>query len=43
MLASNQSGRLPKVVAPFSATNISSNVIELLQLHDTIEIKLNYA
>ena len=38
-----QSGRSPKVVALFSAININSNVIELLQLHDTIEIKLNYA
>ena len=38
-----QSGRLPKVVALFSATNISSYIIELLQLHDTIQIKWNYA
>ena len=33
-----QSGRSPKVVALFSATNFSSNIIELLQLHDTIQI-----
>ena len=39
----SQSGRSPKVVALFSATNFSSNIIELLQLHDTIQIKLNYA
>ena len=38
-----QSGRSPKVVALFSATNFSSNIIELLQLHDTIQIKCNYA
>ena len=38
-----QSGRSPKVVAPFSATNFSSYIIELLQLHDTILIKWNYA
>ena len=35
----NQSGRSPKVVALFSATNFSSNIIELLQLHGTIQIK----
>ena len=34
-----QSGRSPKVVALFSATNFSY-VIELLQLHDTIQIKM---
>ena len=34
-----QLGRSPKVVALFSATNFSSNIIELLQLHDTIQIK----
>ena len=34
-----QSGRSPKVVALFSATNFSRNIIELLQLHDTIQIK----
>ena len=39
----NQSGRSPGVVALFSATKFSSNIIELLQLHDTIQIKLNYA
>ena len=33
-----QSGISPKVVALFSATNFSSNIIELLQLHDTIQI-----
>ena len=38
-----QSGRSPKVVALFSATNFSSNIIELFQLHDTIQIKWNYA
>ena len=37
-----QSGRTPKVVTHFSATNFSSNVMELLQLHDTIQIKCNY-
>ena len=30
------------MVALFSATNFSSYIIELLQLHDTIEIQLNY-
>ena len=39
----NQSGRSPKVVAHFSATNLSSFIIELLQLHDAIKIKWNYA
>ena len=39
----DQSGRSPKVVALFSATNFSSNIIELLQLHDIIQIKWNYA
>ena len=38
-----QSGRSPKVVALFSATNFGSYITELLQLHDTIQIKLNYA
>ena len=38
-----QSGRSPKVVALFSATNFSSYIIELLQLHDTIQIKWKYA
>ena len=38
-----QSGRSPKVVALFSATNFSSYIIKLLQLHDTIQIKCNYA
>ena len=36
-----QSGRSPKVVALFSATNFSSYIIELRQLHDTIQIKWN--
>ena len=39
----DQSGRSPKVVALFSATNFSSHIIELFQLHDAIQIKLNYA
>ena len=39
---SDQSGRSVKVVALFSATNFRSYVIELLQLHDTIQIKWNY-
>ena len=34
-----QSGRSPKVVAFFSATNFSSYILELLQLHDAIQIK----
>ena len=38
-----QSGKSPKVVAFFSATNFSSYIIELIQLHDTIKIKWNYA
>ena len=38
-----QSGRSPKVVALFSATNCSSYIIKLLQLHDKIQIKWNYA
>ena len=38
-----QSGGSPKVVALFSATNFSNYIIELLQLHDTIQIKRNYA
>ena len=37
-----QSGRSPKVVAIFSATNLSSYKIELPQLHNAIQIKLNY-
>ena len=41
--ANEQSGRSPKVVALFSATNFSSYIIELFQLHDTIQIKWNYA
>ena len=39
----DQSGRSPKVVALFSATNFSSYIIELFQLHDTIQIEWNYA
>ena len=39
----DQSGRSPKVVALFSATNCTSYIIELLQLHDAIQIKWNYA
>ena len=42
-LFNKQSGRSPEVVALFSATNFSSYIIELLQLHDTIQIELNYA
>ena len=38
-----QSGRSPKVVAHFSATNFSSYTIRLLQLHDKIQIKWKYA
>ena len=38
-----QSGRSPKVVALFSATNFSSYIIKLLQLHDKIQIEWNYA
>ena len=34
-----QLGKSPKVVAHFSATNLSSYIIELLQLHDTIQIR----
>ena len=36
-----QSGRSPKVVALFSATNLSSYILELFQLHDKIQIKWN--
>ena len=42
-ISTEQSGRSPKVVALFSATNFSSYIIELLQLHDTIQIEWNYA
>ena len=38
-----QSSRSPKVVSLFSATNFSSYIIEFLRVHDTIEIKWNYA
>ena len=41
--AYQQSGRSPKVVALFSATNVNSYIIELFQLHDTIQIKWNDA
>ena len=41
--AALQSGRSPKVVALFSATNFSSYIIELLQLQDAIQIQWNYA
>ena len=34
-----QSGRSPKVVALFSATNFSSYIIEFLQLQDAIQIQ----
>ena len=34
-----QSARSPKVVALFSATNFSSYIIELLQMHDTFQIE----
>ena len=37
-----QSGRSPKVVALFSATNYSSHIIKFLQLHNVIQIKWNY-
>ena len=40
---SKQSGRSPKAVALFTAANYSSYNIELLQLHDTIQIKWQYA
>ena len=39
----NYPGRSPKIVALFSATNFSCYILELLQLHDTMQIKLNYA
>ena len=41
-LFTKQSGRSPKVVKHFSTTNYSSYIIELLQLHDTIQIKWHY-
>ena len=37
------SGTSQKVVALFSVTNFSSYIMELFQLHDTIQIKCNYA
>ena len=43
MTTVDQSGRSPKVVALFSATNFSSYIVELLQLHDKIQIKWSYA
>ena len=39
----HHSGRSPKVIALVSATNFSGYIIELLQLHDTIQIRWNYA
>ena len=39
IVSNKQSGRSPKVVALFPATNFSSYIIELFQLHDTIQIK----
>ena len=43
ILHHNQSGRSPKVVALFSSTtNISSNIVWLLQLHDTIQIESTF-
>ena len=38
-----QSGRSPTVEALFSATNFNSYIIELLQLHITIQMKWNHA
>ena len=38
-----KSGRSPKVVSLFSATNFSKYILELLQLHDTIKIEWNHA
>ena len=35
--------KITKSSSTFSATNFSSNIIELLQLHDTIQIKWIYA
>ena len=43
IFCTKQSGRSPKVVALFSAANFSSYIIKLLQLHDKIQIKWNYA
>ena len=39
LINTQQLGRSPKVVALFSATNFSSFIIELLQLHETFQIK----
>ena len=39
MMTNQQSGRSPKIVALFSATNFSSYIIELLQLQDAIQIQ----
>ena len=36
-----QSGRSPKVVALFFVANFSSYIMELFQMHDTIQIKWN--
>ena len=38
-IVNDQSGRSPNAVPLFSATNFSIFIIELGQLHDTIEIK----
>ena len=38
----HQSGRSPKVVALFLLQNIIRNIIWLLQLYDTIQMKSNY-
>ena len=42
-VTTDQSGRSPKVVALFSATNFSSYIIKLFQLQDAIQIQWNYA
>ena len=43
VVQNKQSGRSPKVVALFSATNFTSYIINLLQLQDAIQIQWNYA
>ena len=42
-VSAEQSGRSPKVVALFSATNFSNYILELLQLRDAIKTEWNYA
>ena len=42
-MTAEQSGRSPKIVALFPATNFSSYIIKSLQLHDIIQIEWNYA